>query len=113
MLDFVHFCTLPSGREALRRNFNSQEVVFKPILGIKIAPEAIPIQNEEHQNVQSRVKGISCKEAKHSSVLYKEPGLSKTSFSRGIFFKRRRASSLIFAFMKDRRLSGIAPNFLT
>src|SRR5271154_6423353 len=38
------------------RNLNSQEGVFKPILGIKIAPEAIPIQNEEHQNVQSRDK---------------------------------------------------------
>ena len=48
------------------RNFNSQEGVFKPILGIKIAPEAIPIQNEEHQNVQSRV---NIKDRQYASLL--------------------------------------------
>ena len=55
-LDFVHFCTLSSGRDALMRNFNSQDGVFKPILGIKITPEGIPIQNKGHKNVQSREK---------------------------------------------------------
>ena len=38
------------------RNFNSRDGVFKPIPGIKITPEGIPIQNEGYKNVQSRVK---------------------------------------------------------
>ena len=38
------------------RNFNSRDGIFKPIPGIKITPEGIPIQNEGHKNVQSRTK---------------------------------------------------------
>jgi len=40
-LGFVHFCTLPPGRELLMHNFNSQEGVFKPILRNKITSEII------------------------------------------------------------------------
>jgi len=53
-LGFVHFCASPAGRKALRRNFNSQEGMFKPILRIKITPEGFPIQQSGHKNVQSR-----------------------------------------------------------
>jgi hypothetical protein len=55
-LGFVLFCTPPSGRELLMRNFNSQEGVFKPILRIKITPEELSILDSGHKKVQSRVK---------------------------------------------------------
>jgi hypothetical protein len=55
-LGFVHFCTLPPGRELLMHNFNSQEGVFKPILRIKTTPEELSILDSGRKNVQSRAE---------------------------------------------------------
>jgi hypothetical protein len=56
------------------RNFNSQDGIFKPILGIKITPEGIPIQNKGHKNVQSRVQGKPI-ETFYGAIAVEEPVL--------------------------------------